>query len=148
MRFLSFIIVLVAFVLPAQAEDDWVTKQSPSDVAMTADKLVAAVEEAGAIVVARVDHAANAQKADMELEPTTLVIFGNPKIGTPIIAANRKAALDLPVKVLIWQQDGATMVGYLDPESLKARHGVEGADESFKMMAGALDKLTDAAIAE
>lgn len=146
MRWMLMVFLLTA--LPAQAQESWVVKQSPNDVSATADRLVTAVEEAGAEVVARIDHAANAEKADMALEPTILIIFGNPAIGTPVIAAERRAALDLPVKVLIWREGDATMLGYLNPQSLKLRYGIEGADEALTKMAGALDKLTEAAIAE
>ncbi len=107
--------------------------------------MVAAVEEAGARVFARVDHAAGAKSVDEELEPTILLIFGNPRIGTPIIKAERRAALDLPLRVLIWEEDGVTRIGHEDPQDLKARYGIDGADEAFDAMSGALAKLTTAA---
>nr|HMQ58321.1 DUF302 domain-containing protein [Rhizobiaceae bacterium] len=113
--------------------------------AATADKVVAAVEKAGATVFARVDHAAGAKAVGAELPATTMVIFGNPKLGTPIIAADRRAGLDLPIRVLIWDDGGKTMIGYEAPAELKARYAIEGADASFDAMAGALDKLTGAA---
>jgi uncharacterized protein (DUF302 family) len=125
--------------------DDWVIKDSASDVVTTADKLVAAVGKAGATVFARVDHAAGAESIDAELDPMTLVIFGNPKLGTPIMKAEPKAGLDLPVRVLIWEAEGTTKIGYLEPDELKDRYDVEGADKAFEMMTGALNKLTDAA---
>ncbi len=125
--------------------ENWIIKDSASDVATTADKLVAAVEGAGAKVFARVDHAAGAASIDAELAPMTLVMFGNPKLGTPILQSAPQAGLDLPIRVLIWDDGGATKIGYLDPADLKARYSVEGADKSFEMMTGALGKLTDAA---
>lgn len=125
--------------------DDWIIKDSASDVVKTADKLIAVIEKAGATVIARVDHAASAKSIDAELDPMTLVIFGNPAIGTPILQAEPKAGLDLPVRVLIWEKDGATKIGYLEPEELKDRYDVEGADKSFEMMTDALKKLTDEA---
>jgi len=76
-----------------------------------------------------------------------VLIFGNPKLGTPIIQANPQAGLDLPIKVLVWQDGDKVMIGYLDPEALKARYEASGADKAFGMMAGALGKLTDAAAA-
>lgn len=125
--------------------EEWVIKDSASDVAETADKLVAAVEAAGAKVFARVDHAAGAKTIDAELAPMTLVMFGNPKLGTPILQAEPRTGLDLPIRVLIWQDEDVTKIGYLEPEALKKRYEVEGADRSFEMMSGALEKLTDAA---
>ena len=131
--------------LAVSAADGWIIKESPSSVSDTADKLVGAVEGAGATVFARVDHAAGAASIDAELPPMTLVMFGNPRIGTPIMQAAPAAGLDLPLRVLIWDQDGTTQVGYLDPAELKARYSVEGADETFAAMTGALDNLTNAA---
>jgi uncharacterized protein (DUF302 family) len=124
------------------AADTWVTKQSKSDVPTTVEKLVTAIEAAGAKVFATVDHAAGAKSIGAEMEPTVLVIFGNPKVGTPIIQADRRAGLDLPIRVLVWEENGSAMIGYEKPEALKARYGIEGADQSFEAMGGALGKLT------
>lgn len=137
--------LLMATSAGAHAEDGWIVKTSATSVEMTADKLVAAVEKAGAKVFARVDHAAGARSIDAELAAMTLVMFGNPKIGTPILQAGPRAGIDLPLRVLIWDDQGQTRIGYLDPAELKARHKVEGADQAFDAMTGALGKLTDAA---
>lgn len=148
-NFLVALVALAAVALlnptDAISEEGWIVKPSPHSVADTADKLVAAIENAGAKVVARVDHAASAKQAGMDLSPTTLVIFGNPKLGTPIMQANQEAGLDLPVRMLIWSKDGQTMLGALDPQTLKARYTLEGADESLQKMRGALEKLMAAA---
>lgn len=138
-------LALAATSQPAQAEENWITKTSPHTVSVTADKLVAAIEKAGPTVFARIDHAAGAEKAGLKLEPTTLVIFGNPKIGTPIMQANRKAAIDLPIRVLIWSEDGKTMLGAVSPDGLKARYSIEGAEKALTTMGGALNKLMEAA---
>lgn len=137
--------VITVTSLGAALADNWIVKDSVSDVATTADKLVAAVQSAGATVFARVDHAAGAQSIGAELAPMTMVMFGNPRLGTPIMQAEPKAGLDLPIRVLIWDENGATKIGYLDPAELKARYTVKGADATFEMMSGALGKLTDAA---
>jgi uncharacterized protein (DUF302 family) len=137
--------MLIATMFPAFAANDWVVRDSASPVPETADKLIAAVEAAGAKLVARVDHAANATSVGASLEPTILVIFGNPKVGTPIIQADRRAALELPIRILIWQEGGRTRLGYRNPQSLKAEYGIKGADEAFVAMTGALEKLTTAA---
>lgn len=127
------------------ASDTWITKDSKSTVPVTVDRLVSAIETAGGKVFATVDHAANAKKAESSLAPTVLVIFGNPKIGTPIIQSDRRAGLDLPAGILIWEEGGVTRIGYEDPQSLKAKYGIKGADQSFDAMSGALNKLTEAA---
>ncbi len=96
---------------------------------------------------ARVDHAAGAKKVDAELADATLVIFGNPKIGTPIMQSNLKAGLDLPIRVLIWSEGGKTQLGALDPATLKTRYALgESADGALGTMKGALGKLMGAAL--
>ena len=112
---------LLVMSMPARAADDWVTKQSARSVADTVSALTAAVDKAGAKVMATVDHQANAATIDTGIPATTLVIFGNPKLGTPLIAENRRVAIDLPQKVLVWDEDGVTMLGYVDPAELAER---------------------------
>lgn len=145
MKKLAVAALVSVAVAPSAWADTWIVKDSASGVVVTADKLVAAVEKAGATVFARVDHAAGAKSIDAPLAPMTLVMFGNPKLGTPILQAAPRAGLDLPIRVLIWEEAGDTKIGYLDPASLKQRYDVDGADASFAMITGALGKLTDAA---
>ncbi len=140
-------LMTASFINPSYlyAAENWIVKESPHSVEKTADNLVAVIEKAPPTLFARIDHAAGAKKAGLELEPTTLVIFGNPKVGTPIMQANRKAAMDLPTKILIWSEGGKTMMGAVAPDALKARHGIDGAEKSFKVMGGALNNLMEAA---
>jgi uncharacterized protein (DUF302 family) len=140
--------LFVAGPAAAQQEDSWTIKTSPKSVADTVSALTTAVDGAGATVVAVVDHAASAKKAGMELPPTTLVIFGNPKLGTPLMQKNRQIAMDLPMRVLVWQDGDTTKVGYLKPESMASWYGIAADNPSIKTMTGALDKLTNAATAE
>ncbi len=145
MRKLFLASTIIAFSAAQALSAEWITRESSASVTETANRLVAAAEGAGATVFARVDHAAGAEAVGEELPPTTLVIFGNPRLGTPILQADRRAGLDLPLRVLIWEEDGATMLGYEDPDGLKDRYAVEGADEAFEAMRGALENLTMAA---
>lgn len=144
-RATAIALTLLVIGNPAAAREGWIIKDSPASVEKTADQLETAIENAGATVFARVDHAGGAKSIDAELTDMTLVIFGNPKIGTPILQAEPHAGLDLPIRVLIWSDEGQTKIGYLDPAALQARYSVEGADQSFAMMKGALEKLTAAA---
>ncbi len=145
MRLLSFFISLFFLTGTAMA-DDWITKKSPHSVEQTVAQFTKAAEGAGAKVFAVVDHQKGAKSVDAELAPATLVIFGNPKIGTPVMQGNIRAALDLPLRVLVFEENGETTIGYLKPQELKARYNVTGADPVFEKMTGALNKLTDAAI--
>jgi uncharacterized protein (DUF302 family) len=125
-----------------------VVKTSPHSVPVTVAKLSSAIEGAGASIAAVVDHAAGAKKAGMELPPTTLVIFGNPKLGTPLMQQNRQVGIDLPMSVLVWQDGDATKIGYVSPESMASEYGIAADNASIKKMIGALDKLTNAATAQ
>ncbi len=143
-----FVVILAITTVPLRAMEDWIIKKSPHDVTTTADRLVAVISKAGATLFARIDHQAGAEKAGLKMAPATVVIFGNPKMGTPIMNANPRAAIDLPVKVLIWTEDGNTMIGAVAPAALQARHNIDGVDGPFNKMNGALNKLMGVAIAE
>ncbi len=137
-----------ALLLPinANAGDQMITLESPHDVSTTLDKLVAALESKGMNIFARIDHAEGAKKAGMDLRPTQVLLFGNPKIGTPLMLCSQSIAIDLPQKMLAWQtEDGKVYLGYTDPMELKARHETEGCDEVFKKVAGALGNFAKAA---
>jgi len=108
-RFLAAAAIAMAGLPALASNDDIVKVKSFSDVATTMDRLEAAVTGAGANVFARVDHAAGAASVDMELAPTQVLIFGNPKIGTRAMRDDPVAGLFLPMKVLVYR-DGAGQV--------------------------------------
>lgn len=141
-------ILAVATGISAQAAD-LITKKSPHSVAETIDKLAAAVEKAGAKVFARVDHAGGAASVGLELRPNQMLMFGNPKLGTPFMQAGPSAGLDLPLRVVAWEaEDGTVFVGYHDPATVAAIHGIPADHPVVAKMTGALGKLTGAATAE
>jgi uncharacterized protein (DUF302 family) len=146
MRFALLILALV-FMAPAQAaEPALIVKESRLGVKETLDALAAALEAKGIKVAARIDHAAGAKAAGMELRPAEVIIFGNPKLGTPLMQADQRAGLDLPMKVLAWQDaSGKVFIGYADPAALKARYQLDGQDAVLAAMTQALDGLTNAA---
>ena len=120
--------------------------QSAHDVSTTADKLTAALEAKGLTVFARIDHAAGAAKVGMELDPTELVIFGNPKLGTVLMHCGPTTAIDLPLKALVWQDaEGKVWLGYNTPEYLAERHGLQGCGKPLGKMGGALAKFAEVA---
>lgn len=129
------------------ADDGMIVKTSDFGVTKTLDRLGIALERAGITVFARINHAKGAKKAGLELQPTALIIFGNPKLGTPLMQSNQRIGLDLPLKALAWQDtDGSVKLGYTDPAWLAKRHGIADRDAVFKKMTGALNKFTDMAI--
>lgn len=132
----------------AAAADGLVAVKSNHDVATTMDKLQAVVESKGMNVFGRVDHSAGAAKADIELRPTQVLIFGNPKVGSPLMNCSQSIAIDLPQKALVWEdENGDVWLGYNDPAYLKSRHATEGCDEVFAKVSGALAKFSAAATA-
>lgn len=131
----------IGAAMPAFAE--LVTVPSSKSVTETADALAAAIEGAGAKVVARVDHQKAASGAGLEMGEAQVLIFGNPKIGTPAMQADIRAALYLPLKVLVYADaDGNTQLTYDDPASVFEGLEIAPDAEFVKVMTGALGKLT------
>jgi uncharacterized protein (DUF302 family) len=118
-----------------------VHKQSPLPVAETVERLATAIRAAGAKLFLVVDHGGEAQQVGMVLRDTKLLVFGNPVGGTPAMVASPLAALDLPLKVLVWMDDdGAVWMSYLDAGWLAARHGLA---TELAAPLSATDRLTD-----
>jgi uncharacterized protein (DUF302 family) len=117
-----------------------VHKRSPLSVAGTVERLATAIRAAGAKLFFVVDHSGEAQRAGMTLRDTKLLVFGSPVGGTPVMVASPLAALDLPLKVLVWvDDDGAVWMSYLDAAWLTARHGLA---TELAAPLSAVDRLT------
>ena len=129
------------------APTGFITVESPHSVDETVTRLEQALEDNGLTIVATVDHAENAASAELELPPTTLILFGNPQAGTPLMQQQRTIGIDLPQKMLVWQDGSAVYVGYNDPVYLAERHGLDAQNEAITMTAGALANLAEAAVA-
>jgi uncharacterized protein (DUF302 family) len=121
-----------------------VTKLSPRPVAGTVSRLQELIKAKGMKLFSVIDQRAEAQSAGLDLRDTTLVVFGSPAAGTPVMAAAPLSALDLPLKVLIWADDGQVKVSYVAPEELGSRYGLSPA--LVERLAG-IGPLTDALIA-
>lgn len=126
-----------------------VTMASHHSVKDTADKLESILGSKGMTVFARVDHQKNAAGVDLTLRPTEVIIFGNPKAGTPLMQCEQSIAIDLPQKILI-HEDGEQNVWltYNDPQYLQARHEVQDCDTAFENISSALSAISEAAIAK
>jgi uncharacterized protein (DUF302 family) len=121
-----------------------VTKLSSRPVAATAARLTELVAAKGMKLFAVIDQAAEASQAGLRLRETVLVLFGSPAAGTPVMDAAPLAALDLPLKVLVWDDGGQTKVTYTAPAALAARYGLSA--ELTSRLAG-IGPLTDALVA-
>ena len=126
-----------------------VTLPSALSVEATANKLNTILQSKGLTVFARINHAANASKAALDLRPTELIIFGNPKVGTPVMQCAQAAGIDLPQKMLIWQDAKKQVwLSYNHPEYLKQRHNIKGCDKVLEKISGVLSGLSEAATSQ
>lgn len=123
---------------------DLVTKASSRSVADTVARFSDVLAAKGIELFAVIDHSGEAAKVGLALRDTKVVIFGAPQAGTPVMQAVPVAALDLPLKVLVWDDDGHTKLTYTAPAALAARYGLS--DELAARLA-AIDPLTDAVVA-
>ncbi len=123
------------------------TIKSSNDFDATYAKLKAAIEKNEALkIVAEINHEENAGKAGLNLRPTRLIIFGNPKLGTPLMNESQTLAIDLPQKMLVYKNEKEEVfVAFNDPLYLAKRHGVNENREEFGKIAAALNALAQAA---
>ena len=123
--------------------DGVITKVSPWSVADTVARLTRLLVERNIELFAVIDHSGGAERAGLQLRDTKLVIFGNPAAGTPVMVDAPLAALDLPLKVLVWADGPTTRVSYTSPGALAARYGFGLA---LAQRLAAIEVLTDAVI--
>jgi uncharacterized protein (DUF302 family) len=125
-------------------ETQLTTKPSPRPVAATVARLTGILAAKGLKVFAVIDQSEQAREAGLTLRETTLVIFGSPAAGTPVMDAVPLAALDLPLKILIWADGNQTSVTYYSPAALAARYELS---EALAANLAGIDALTDALVA-
>ena len=140
------LVVLVGLANPAMAGR--MTKmESPFDVKTTLDRLEAIMKEKGITIFARIDHAKGAQAVGETMPPTELMLFGNPKLGTPLMMLNREVGFELPMKALAWEEaDGKVWLAVTNPAELNQVYALAGADGVIEKMTEALGKLTAKAV--
>jgi uncharacterized protein (DUF302 family) len=120
-----------------------ITKSSPRPVEETVSRLLTLIASKGMKVFAVIDHSGEAAQVGLELRDTKVVIFGSPQAGTPVMQAAPLAALDLPLKVLVWADRGQTKVSYMAPSALEERYDLTAT--LAERLAG-IDALTDAVV--
>lgn len=130
-------------------EKGLVTLRSNHSVQVTANTLKSLIESKGMTVFASVNHQQNAAGVDLTLRPTQVIMFGNPKAGTPLMQCEQTVAIDLPQKMLISEDaEGRVWLSYNNPEYLKSRHNIKGCDEVINNVSMALMNLSTAATAK
>lgn len=141
-RFAMIALSFSLLVLPAHATEGMIELPSANAPQATMDKLEAIAKARGMKVFARIDHAAGARSIGQALRPTELIIFGNPKGGTPLMLCSQTYGIDLPLRVLVWQDaNGQSWLGYKDLATLGHAHSGPGCDEALKRLNTALDEL-------
>ena len=132
--------------LTAFADNGIIVKESNRSVTETISLLEETLKSKGITIFARIDHAAGASKIDQSLRPTELLIFGNPKLGTPLMQSNQTAGVDLPLKALAYEDaDGKVYLAYNDPAYLSQRHDLGEKAKVIEKISGALNKFSDIA---
>jgi uncharacterized protein (DUF302 family) len=111
----------------------------------TTTRIESLLKERNLVLVAKIDHAANAKSVKLELRPTRLFIFGNARTGTPLMQCNQSVGIDLPMKALVWQDaQGQVWFGYNDPQYLKDRHQLTRCDREINAASQAMKALATA----
>lgn len=130
------------------ADDGLISVQSVNAVDATLNRFERAARDKGMTIFARIDHAAGAAKVGQQLRPTALLIFGNPRAGTPLMQSNQTVGIDLPMKALAWlDSDGQVWLSYNDPAYLVKRHEISDRDALVEKMRKVLAELSAAATA-
>lgn len=142
----SFIYIFIITLSTAYAQKGITTIQSSYSVEETANRLEKILTENGITIFKKIDHQQGASEVNMELLPTILFIVGNPKLGTPLMKCSKSAAIDLPQKMLIWENsENVVQIGYNDPDYLKKRHIISGCNDVLKKIENALHNFATSA---
>lgn len=118
-----------------------ITRASSKGFTETLDRLLEAITARGLTVFAQFDHAAGARQADMELAGETVVVFGNPRAGTPLMQSDPRIGIELPLRILIWDNDDTIMIAYNDPRALSQVYDVGERAPTLEAMAALLADL-------
>jgi len=133
----------------AVADNGMITKASKFSVKETLDRLENVLKKKGITIVTRWSHSDGANKNNIPLRPTELLLFGNPKLGSHMFTSNQTAGIDLPMKALAWEDEkGKVWLTYNDPAYIASRHNITDRPKIVKKMTGALNKLTGIATGE
>ena len=133
------------------AADALITKQSAHSVDETIERYEAALKERGLTIFTRLDHAAAAKSAELDMPRATVIVFGNPRAGTPVFLKAPTAAIDLPLRALVWEDaEGAVFLSYNSAKhvfgSIHERHGAPYNEQAVAKLEGALAAVADQAV--
>ena len=145
-RFILVLTMLLFAAAPVCADTGFVNVKSNHSVKETADRLETVLKQKGMTVFTRIDHAAGAKRVGKTLRPMELIIFGNPKVGAPLMQCSPTVGVDLPQKALIWEDEGGRVwYTYNTPGYLDKRHGLAKCSQVLKKIENALKNFAVAA---
>ena len=140
------ILAFLVMATPSIATDGMINIKSMFGVKETADRLEGILATKGMTIFTRINHSEAAKNIGIELRETELIIFGNPKVGSPLMQCQQSMAIDLPQKALIWKNaQGTVWISYNDPRYLQNRHNIPGCNEIITKISNALAGITKAA---
>ena len=146
LRFLFTCLLVISTSLPLFAAEGLIDVKSSYNVKQTADRLETILHEKGMTVFNRIKHSESAQAIGIKIKNTELIIFGNPKVGSPLMLCQQTVAIDLPQKALIWEDaSGTVRITYNDPGYLQKRHAIQGCDALLAKISKVLSGITQAA---
>ena len=122
-----------------------IVKRSASGYADTVSRLAEAIDQRNLTVFARIDHAAAARAVGLELASEEVVVFGNPRAGTPVMQSDPRVGIELPLRILAWEDEEGALLGYRDPRELARDYDVGENRDALEAMASLLDALVTAA---
>ena len=144
---LFFALICLPMLLNAQTSGDWITVTSPKSSKETVEMLQKAIQGKGLKVFNTIDHAAGAESVGMTLRPTTVIIFGNPKGGTPLMNCDQRMGILLPLKILVWEDESKLVkAGFINPEKYSNEYDLEKCKEvvaKIKAMLTGLIAMTE-----
>ena len=137
-------LTLTTQIHAADKMEDMIVKLSANSVNETMNRLEKVVKSKGVTVFLRLDHAEGAKKVGNDLRPTQLLVFGSPKLGSPLMVSNQKIGIDLPLKAVVWEDsDGKVWLAYNNPAYLSKRHNIKDRKPVFAKMTKVLNKFTN-----
>lgn len=140
---LSLLMLSVSVFAASHADNGLITKPSANSVKVTLDRMEEKMKSKGITIFKRIDHDKGAVKAGLTLRPTSLLIFGNPKLGTPLMTSSQTAAIDLPLKAIAYEDaNGKVWLSYNDPSYIAKRHAIADREEVIKKMTAALNNFS------
>ena len=146
MKTIGTIFLLLFCLNNVQAQGGFTVVESPFSVKVTMDKIETVIKNRKMTVFARINHAEGAEKMKMQLRPTEVILFGNPKIGTLLMQSNQEAGIDLPMKILVYQSEKKVLIKYYDGTYLAKKHKIKDKKETITKINNALNGIVNTAL--